>query len=119
MATKAPEGAERRRSQRIPLAVTLYAVSLEPSVVFRGRISTIEVSKHGCLVGTPRPFRRGTRLRLELFDTHRTATAQVVHSDPTKTYSKMWNVALELGNPGNFWGIESPAQDRGRNSIGS
>ena len=113
MASNDPKGDERRRSQRIALAVDLYVVSLDPSVSFRGRLNTIQVSRHGCLVGTRRPFRRGTLLRVELFDTNRSTTAQVVHSDPTRTYTRMWNVALELAEPGNFWGIDSPPQNLG------
>jgi len=116
MATNDPKGVERRRSQRISLAVDVYVVSLDPSVSFRGRLNTIQVSRHGCVVGTRRPFRRGTLLRLELFDTNRSTTAQVVHSDPTRTYNRMWNVALELGDPGNFWGIDSPLQNLGNHS---
>lgn len=116
MATNDAKGVERRRSQRISLAVDLYVVSLDPSVSFRGRLNTIQVSRHGCLVGTRRPFRRGTLLFLGLFDTNRITTAQVVHSNPTRTYTGMWNVALELGEPGNFWGIDSPLQSLGPKS---
>src|SRR5207249_4298026 len=116
MATNDPKGVERRRSQRISLAVDVYVVSLDPSVSFRGRLNTIQVSRHGCVVGTMRPFRRGTLLRLELFDTNRSTTAQVVHSDPTRTYNRMWHVALELCDPGNLWGIDSPLQNLANHS---
>ena len=103
-----PAAAERRRSQRIPLAVPLFARSLDPLATFYGRVHTLQVSSHGCVLHAPRPLKRGTELRLDVLSSNRTTTARVIHSDPTGTHLKTWTVALELDKPANFWGVQSP-----------
>lgn len=95
-----PQAEERRRSQRLPLWVPLFVVSLDPLAEFSGRVSTLQVSSHGCLVRAPRPFPRGTPLRLKVLYSDRTATAYVIRSDPIGSDVKLWNIALEMGNTG-------------------
>ena len=105
-------GVERRRSQRIPFWAPLIVVGLDPLLDFRGRCNTVEASSHGCQFFSPRPFRRGARLRLTIPDGNRTATAHVVRSLPAwPSVLSIWKIALELDTPGNFWGAESPPQD--------
>lgn len=101
---------ERRRSQRIPLSVPLFVLSLD-SLTFCGHLQTVEVSSHGCVLHALRPFKRGTQLRLDVLYSNCTTTARVVHSDPTGTHLTTWTVALELDKPGNFWKVQSPPPD--------
>ena len=113
MAATASVNSDRRRSQRISLSVPLLVVSLDPQLDFSAHLNTREVSGHGCLVSSRRPFRSGTRLRLHLLNENRTITAHVIHSVPAGTFMSLWNVALELNKPGNFWGVPSPPYDWG------
>jgi len=100
---------DRRRSQRIPQSVPLY-VRVPNSRSFGGHLNTVEVSSHGCVIHSLRPFARGTELRLEILDSHRTTTAHVVHSDPIGTgmHLTTWTVALELDKPGDIWLVQHP-----------
>jgi hypothetical protein len=100
---------ERRRSQRIQQSVPLY-VRVPNSRSFGGHLNTVEVSNHGCVIHSLRPFQRGTELRLEILDSHRTTTAYVVHSDPIGTgmHLTTWTVALELDKPGDIWMAKHP-----------
>lgn len=103
--------AERRRSQRIPLSVPLFVRSLDPLPSFYGRLQTIQVSGHGCVLYAPRPLKRGLELRLDILSSNLTTTARVVHSVPTGSRVPRWTVALELAKPGNFWKLQPPPQD--------
>lgn len=85
----------------------VFVLSLD-TLAYCGHLQTIEVSGHGCLLHALRPFKRDTRLRLDLLDGNRTTTGRVVHSDPTGMRLTSWTVALELDNPGNFWKVQSP-----------
>ena len=113
MAATAPLKPDRRRSKRISLSVPLLVVSLVPNLDFSAHLNTREVSGHGCLLSSRRPFRSGTRLRLHLLNDNRTITAHVIYTVPTGMLMSLWNVALELNKPGNFWGVPSPPYDWG------
>ena len=105
---------DRRRSQRIPHSVQLFVTSVGSPLQFVGKVKTVEVSDHGCLIHAPRPFPHSTRLRLDLVSHNRTITVRVVHSDPVGTGlpCTTWTVALELETPGNVWMEDSPPLDR-------
>lgn len=113
MTTTGPLNSDRRRSRRISLSVPLLVVSLDPKLEFSAHLNTREVSGHGCLLSSRRPFTFGTRLRLYLLNDNRGITAHVIHSVPAGTLTDLWNVALELHRPGNFWGVLSPPYDWG------
>src|SRR6266850_1877906 len=104
---------ERRRSQRIRQSVPLFVRCLDSPVAFGGNLNTVEVSGHGCVVHSLRPFPRGTEMRLDILYGNRTATARVIHSDPIGTgmHLTTWTVALELDKPGNFWMVNPPPPD--------
>lgn len=109
-----PVDVERRRSQRTPLAVLLSVTSPGAPFIFHGQLYTVQVNDHGCLINALRPFPRGTRLRLvhlDLFSSNHTTTAHVVRSIPAKMDVQIWEVALELDKPENFWNLKSPSQD--------
>lgn len=86
----------------------LFVKEVEAPFEHGGNARTIEVSRHGCVIHTLRPFPRGTELRLNILYGNRTTTARVVHSDPIGTgmHLTTWTVALELDKPGNFWLVE-------------
>ena len=106
-------GTERRRSQRIPLAVPIDVTSVTPSQVFGGRCNTIDVSFHGCQFFITRPFKHGERLLICIPDTQRTTSAHVIRSMPAMPGMsvRLWKVAVDLTQPGNFWEVESPPPD--------
>ena len=106
---------ERRRSRRLPLWVPIAVASLDPLVQFYGRLETVEVSNHGCLICANRPFPRGTSLRLNMPYSKRSATAHTVRSDPIGPHAKLkiWYVALELDKAGDIWNFPSNPRDRG------
>ncbi len=105
-----PVAGERRRSQRIALSVPVFVLSLD-TLSYCGHLQIIEVSGHGCVLHALRPFKRDTRLRLDLLHSNRTTTGRVVHSDPIGMHLTSWAVALELDEPGNFWKVQSPPPD--------
>ena len=113
--TTPPGSKERRRSQRLALWVPIAVASLDPLVQFFGRLDTVEVSNHGCLLCANRPFPRGTCLRLDMPYSKRSATAHTVRSDPIGPHvkMKMWYVALELDKAGDIWDFPSRPLDRG------
>ncbi|TLY28601.1 MAG: PilZ domain-containing protein [Nitrospirae bacterium] len=111
MAATSPAAQERRRSQRIPLSVPLFVTSLDPAYAFTGNVHATQVSGHGCMLHAFRPFKRGTKLRLDIVSRHYSTTAHVVHSHPTGTPAPNWKVALELEKPGNFWRLSAPPPD--------
>jgi PilZ domain len=104
---------ERRRSQRIPQSVPLFVRFVNSPFTFGGKLNTVEVSSHGCVIHALRPFPRGTELRLDILHGNRTTSAHVVHSNPIGTgmHHTTWTVALELDKPGNFWMVKSLSPD--------
>jgi hypothetical protein len=86
---------------------------LDAPLTFVGKVKTVEVSYHGCLIHALRPFPHGTTLRLDIVASNRTTTARVVHSDPIGCgmYLTTWTVALELDTPGNVWMVDLPPPD--------
>src|ERR1700752_5298914 len=104
---------ERRRSRGMPLADPLDIDSLGPLVPFCGQCNTADVSFRGCQFFITRPFKHGTRLRLEIPKTQATLTALVVRSIPAVPGMKemLWRVCVELPTPGNYWGVEPPPPD--------
>ena len=104
---------ERRRSQRILHAVPLFMTAMDFPLTFVGKVQTVEVSHHGCVIQASRPFPHGTKLRLDIVSSNRSTTARVVHSDPIGSgmYLTTWTVALELDTPGNVWMVDPPPPD--------
>jgi hypothetical protein len=111
--TPPPGSEERRRSQRIALWVPLVGASLDPLVEFSGRLETVEVSQHGCLLIANRPFPHGTRLLLDIPYSKRSATAHIVRSDPLGPHGQQWYIALALDKAGDVWNVPWRAPDWG------
>lgn len=105
-----PNGIERRRRQRIPLAVPLMVVSLDPGLKFSAVCETIEVSSSGAQLRVSRSLPPGTRLRLDILNSDKITQARVVRSDSDGKGG--WRVRVELlQQTGNFWGVKSPPAD--------
>ncbi|MFQ5776765.1 MAG: hypothetical protein ACE5IP_02020 [Terriglobia bacterium] len=100
-----------RRSERIPLAVPLFVSSLDPSTKFSERCETTSVSRHGCLLRSPKQLQVGVRVRLDIPHTDRTTSAHVVSASVAERDSQTFEVALELDKAQNFWGIRFPPDD--------
>lgn len=108
-----PISEERRRSQRTPLSVLLFVLSLDPDLAFCERCQTIEVNHHGCSFQAPQPFKHGARLRLGILHNGKVITARVVYAFPLEQAVKSWRVGLELDKPGHiFWGMPLPPKTR-------
>jgi hypothetical protein len=115
------EGAEQRRSLRVPLSVRLFVLSLDPALIFAGHCQTTAVNSHGCAIQAPREFELGMRLCLGNLPGSQVATAHVVYSavadQDHKVYSfeqhsvRKYRIGLELETPGNVWNVESPPSD--------
>src|SRR5256712_2072328 len=105
-------GVERRRSQRIPFSLAVYVMSVPPSVSFIERCEIVEISGHGCQLLGPRPLPRLTRVRLDRKTRVAITAAQVIRSTPVESMVvRMWRIGLELGMPGNAWGLTQPPPD--------
>jgi hypothetical protein len=104
---------ERRRSPRTSQSVLLLVRFRDSHFLNGETLSTIVVSHHGCVIMALHPFPRGTGLRLDTLQGHRTMTARVVHSDPigTHAYITVWAIALELDQPGDVWMVHPPPPD--------
>lgn len=101
---------ERRRSQRISQSVPLLVRFLDPPSPNGEILNTIVVSHHGCVIMVLHPFPRGTGLRLDNLQAHRTMTARVIRSNliGTDTSIMVWAIALELDQPGDVWMVHPP-----------
>ena len=105
-------GVERRRSQRIPFSLAVYAMGLYPSSSFIERCEVVEISSHGCQLLGPRPLPSQTRVRLDRMTRVAITVAHVIRSTPAESVAvKMWRIGLELEAPGNVWGIAQPPPD--------
>ena len=103
-------GTERRRSQRIPLTVSIDVTNADPSLLFSGRCNTIDVNAQGCQFFLTRPFKHGTPLLISVVDTYQTVTACVVRSMPAspEMHARLWKIGVEFARPGNYWGVQAP-----------
>src|SRR2546426_758054 len=84
-------------------------MGLQPSLSFIERCELVEISSHGCQLLAPRPLPRLTRIRLNRRTRVAITVAQVMRSTPVESMAvKMWRVGLELGTPGDVWGVTPP-----------
>lgn len=100
-----------RRSTRLPLEIPVRMVSLDPGLPFSVLSNTTLVNAHGCGLIAPLALPRGIQVRLEMVSAERHTTARVAEVVPLGGDPETWLVGLELGVPGNFWGIEYAPSD--------
>jgi hypothetical protein len=100
-----------RRSTRLPLEVPVLVTSLNAAAPFSEQCNTTLVNAHGCGLIVPRAITQGIQVRLEIVSAKRHTTARVAEVVPLGGDPETWLVGLELGVPGNFWGIEYAPTD--------
>ncbi|MFZ0796577.1 MAG: hypothetical protein WAM98_02230 [Terriglobales bacterium] len=100
-----------RRSTRLSLEVPVLVTSLNPELPFSAAGNTTLVNAHGCGLILSRPLAQGVEVQLEIVSAKRCTTARVVEVVPLGGDPAAWLIGLELGVPGNFWGIEYAPSD--------
>lgn len=101
-----------RRGTRVPVHISVGITSLDTTSWFSEPALVILANQHGCGIRTRRPMRVGTFVILErLPGKPKTATARVVNCISLGEYENFWLLGLELQEPGNIWGIETPPDD--------
>jgi hypothetical protein len=71
----------------------------------------ILANQHGCGVRISRPVEVNTALLLEGLPGEKMVSARVVNCISLGEYERFWLLGMELRDPGNVWGIETPPDD--------
>src|SRR5580704_4355611 len=100
-----------RRGTRIPVHIQVTVTSLHATHWFCESGLVILANQHGCAVRIRRPVGVNTALLLEGLQGGTMASARVVNCISLGEYEKFWLLGLELNEPGNVWGIETPPGD--------
>ena len=100
-----------RRGTRIPCEIPITLVSPDPAKPLSDTCLVILVNPQGCTVRFGQPLAVGTSVRLERLPTSGSVTARVVNCISMGEVEKLWLLGLELDQPGNVWGIQSPPED--------
>ena len=101
---------ERRRRERVSIAIAVLVTSLDPHVTCKERGMTIDVSSNGALVRISHPIPFDTRVRLDIANSNRVAGGRVVGCD--RDGQGHWRVRVQLlQQTGNFWGLKCPPKD--------
>jgi hypothetical protein len=96
----------------VPVHIPVTVTSLDASNWFSESGLIILANQHGCAIRIARPISLGTSIVLEELPSDRkTASANAVNCISLGEYEKFWLVGLELHQPGNVWGIETPPND--------
>ena len=104
--------AHTRRGTRIPVHISVTVTSLDATNWFSESGLVVLANQHGCAVRIPRPVLVGTGVILEGLPVDKQmASAKVVNSISLGEYERFWLLGLELHQPGNVWGIETPPND--------
>jgi hypothetical protein len=101
---------DRRRSQRVQLAIPVLVRARTPGVQFEEDTGTISVSANGCLVKLRRPVERGQEVHLVNPQTVEELPCRVVYVGPREKGRA--EVALEFIEASPlFWRIAFPPAD--------
>jgi len=96
------EYAEHRRSTRVPLDVS---ITVENEIgALKG--VTVIVSLHGALIRTMKAIPPGSRIRVTVYLTGKSAVAHVVYASANPL-----TCAIELEKPQNIWGVSLAPED--------
>lgn len=107
-------GAERRRSERISqsLPVIIRGIDLlgQP---FEERSSTLNLNLHGCCYASKYHLPKNTWVTLEIPHgaEREYVRARVTWIQRPRSIRELFQVAVELEIPGNFWALEPPPAD--------
>ena len=94
-----------RRSTRVPLKVVIAAQGLSEPLTCGGE--TIVVNRHGALVNTTVPLRKGLKIEIHVIITDKRASAEVVYLNPERPCI----CGIALDKPENIWGLSLPPDD--------
>lgn len=94
---------EHRRSTRVPLDVSIEVEGNES--VMKG--VTVVVNLHGALIRTVGTIRAGSRIRVTVYLTGKSAMARVVYVSPENPLA----CGIELEKPQNIWGVSLVPDD--------
>lgn len=103
--------AHTRRGTRIPVHIQVTITSLDTTNWFYESGLVILANQHGCAVRIPRKVGINTAVLIEGLPSETTASARVANCISLGEYEKFWLLGLELDEPGNVWGIETPPGD--------
>jgi hypothetical protein len=107
-------GTERRRSERIAqsLPVIVRGIDLlgQP---FEERSSTLNLNLHGCRYASKYHLPKNTWVTLEIPHgiERENVRARVAWIQRPRSIRELFQIAVELESPGNFWALEEPPAD--------
>lgn len=107
-------GTERRRSERISqsLPVVVRGIDLlgQP---FEERSSTLNLNLHGCRYASKYHLPKNTWVTLEIprGAERENVRARVAWIQRPRSIRELFQIAVELESPGNFWALEEPPAD--------
>jgi hypothetical protein len=107
-------GTERRRSERISqsLPVIVRGIDLlgQP---FEERSSTLNLNLHGCRYASKYHLPKNTWVTLEIVrgDERENVRARVAWIQRPRSIRELFQIAVELESPGNFWALEDTPAD--------
>ena len=104
--------AHARRGTRVPVHISLSVTSLNAAEWFCEPVLIILANQHGCAARIRRQVSLGTRVILDgLPSSRKMAAGRVVTCICLGEYENFWLVGIELDEPGNVWGIDTPPDD--------
>ncbi len=115
------EGAPIRRSTRLPITIPIAVSGKDgDDRTFKENSRTVVINKHGAKIAMLHQVAVGAEVLIENRALGRAAKANVVWVASKPAPQKPSEIAIELVEPDNIWGIESPPTDwRGGAPIGS
>ena len=107
-----PSGTELRRSARLIISIRIVIRGKDrKGKTFTEKTQTLVVNQHGALLETSHEFEKGNVMSIENPVLGKTANARVVLVDTKPGVAGRSQVAVELTEPQNIWGIDFPPSD--------
>jgi hypothetical protein len=100
-----------RSGTRIPCEIPVTLTSLEPNRLFADSCLVVLVNPQGCAARFRRPVEIGTPVQLEGLPSNNSVAARVVNCISMGECEKFWLLGLDLMEPGNVWGVQTPPED--------
>ena len=107
-----PSGSELRRSTRLIISIRIVIRGKDrKGKTFTEKTQTLVVNQQGALVETSHEFEIGNVMSIENPALGKTANARVVLVDTKPGVAGRSQIAVELTEPQNIWGIDFPPSD--------
>lgn len=117
-AAEAPpaQGVEKRRSTRVVRAVPIIVVGTDAlGQTFRESTSTLMVDCYGCKFQSKNYVPKNSTVTIEIFHApgwdRRVVHGRVVWLQRPRTHREHFQIAIEMGVPGNVWGVHPCPSD--------